>query len=395
MASFRAMPRWLITLLALAAFAMAAVALGNIVLKAYADGASSGPRWGHDLTQWWQGGSLLIQRRDPYTTIVPSAAPVLLLLAPLAYAPWGAATLIWAAVNLLLAVICVWCMGALAHIPPRSGQGLLLLGLFLSLIATRQVIELGQISLLIAACTLGALLLERDRPWLAGVLLGIAISKYTMSLPVLLVALLAGRWKVVAGCVATQVLALLAVALIAWTSPLVIIGEYLGYSTMIMGQTQDYAIHLLSLGWGPLGPLALAGATLALAALLGRWLLRPQAMAAIRAGGLASLTFAGALTLWSMYAVYHGRQDMVLSFLFVPIALGRTNHGADSYRLPPRAANTLAAFTWATALYWCLPGYAVLGMPAYRSIYALLNVAISLAWAALLLTIPPQPQGER
>lgn len=399
---------WLQGLVLAAVTLFAVVSLGNVVDRGYVESAFAGPRWGHDFDQWWDGGRLLLQGQNPYATTVPSAAPVLLLLTPLAALPRAPASVVWAVANLALAVACVWLMLRLNGGRLLSLAGALCLALFAALIATRQTLELGQISLLIAACVLAALLLLDSRPWSAGILLGVAFSKYTLAFPLLLICLWERRWKPLLAAVLTQIAALLVVAVAARTSPLTIARDYLDLSTRIMAQTQDYSVHLLSLGWGTLGVVATLVFTVALAAVLLAWYRRTASQPDARHSELTRLTLVGVLTMWGLYALYHGRQDMVFAFLFVvvvayrpsqvrpplpPLAppvyggMGRREGGGESLILSPRERALLDGFTWLVFVIWALPLYDALGTPLYRSVYALTNVIVSFVWAATLFRI--------
>lgn len=417
--------RWLQSVILGIATLFAVASLGNVVYRGYVEGGFTGPRWGNDLDQWWAGGRLLLQGQNPYATKVPSAAPVLLLLTPLAALPWLAASVLWAVANLVLAVGCVWLMLRLNGGRLGSLAGALCLALFAALIATRQTLELGQISLLITACVLAALRLLGHRPWLAGVLLGVAVSKYTLAFPLLLICLWERRWKPMLAAALTQLAALLAVALVARTNPVTIIRHYLDLSTRILAQTQDYSVHLLSLGWGALGDVALLLSSAALIVVLVAWYRWSARRPVARHAELTRLTLLGALTMWSLYALYHGRQDVVFAFLFVvvvayrptlawpPLRLGgdrgeglgadqgrKTNDqrdqpigpssfvpGPSKIALTPREQAALNAFTWVVLAVWMLPLYGVLGLPLYRSVYAVTTVAVSLVWAWTLFRV--------
>ncbi len=403
--------RWLQSVILGIVTLFAIASLGNVVYRGYVEGGFTGPRWGNDLDQWWAGGRLLLQGQNPYATKVPSAAPVLLLLAPLAALPWVAASGLWAITNLVLAVGCVWLMLRLNGGRLASLAGALCLALFAALIATRQTLELGQISLLITACVLAALRLLDHRPWLAGILLGVALSKYTLTFPLLLICLWERRWKPVLAAALTQLAALVAVALVARTNPVDIIRRYLDLSTRILAQTQDYSVHLLSLGWGAPGGVALLVSSAALIAVLVAWYRWSTRHPMARHTELTRLTLLGALTMWSLYALYHGRQDVVFAFLFVVVVAYRpsrvvpplppTPHPRrepageaemDRLALTPRQQAALNVFTWVVLAVWTLPLYGVLGLPLYRSVYALTNVAVSLVWAASLFRIStPRP----
>ena len=148
--------------------------------------------------------------------------------------------------------------------------------------------------------------------------------------------------------------------------------------------------------------------TVALAAVLLAWYRRTASQPDARHTELTRLTLVGVLTMWGLYALYHGRQDMVFAFLFVvvvayrpsqvrpplpPLAppvyggMGRREGGGESLILSPRERALLDGFTWLVFVIWALPLYDALGTPLYRSVYALTNVIVSFVWAATLFRI--------
>ncbi len=77
----------------------------------------------------------------------------------------------------------------------------------------------GQTALLVAALLGGGLLLVRSRPWLGGVLLGLAAIKPQFGLLVPIALLLTGQWRAIAGAVLSA--GALAGAVTLWLGPIV------------------------------------------------------------------------------------------------------------------------------------------------------------------------------
>ena len=176
--------------------ATAIISVGQLVIKSYTNNHFDNERWGLDLYQFWYGGKFLLQGKNPYIElyqrrpleyskdvgnypqaaqnpavekrwrvhIVPASAPVFLLMAPLSLLPWVSATFVWLLFNMALGVFFVWIILKCIGKKLLSLDGFLLMSLFFSLICTRQVFELGQTSLIVAAFMwLSFLVLSRQR----------------------------------------------------------------------------------------------------------------------------------------------------------------------------------------------------------------------------------------
>lgn len=146
----------------------------------------------------------------PFRGLRPFVYPpaTLLILAPFGQAPFEFANLIWTGVGL---VAVVWVMSAQVAAP----RVLALLAMVLSP-ASLLVLVTGQVTFMIAAMGVAALLCLKTRPILAGVLFGLAgvIKPQAMvMLPVALVALGAWRTVLVTALTATLVAVLSALVL--------------------------------------------------------------------------------------------------------------------------------------------------------------------------------------
>ncbi|HEY7834410.1 MAG TPA: glycosyltransferase family 87 protein [Ktedonobacterales bacterium] len=169
-----------------------------------------------------------------------------LLLEPLAAMPCADAWYVWQALNLVLWAACAF---ALARRASRVSPWLALFvaALALSFLPLIQGLAIGEIHVIILSiCLAGAALERHDRPYLAGVLLGVgAVIKYFPAL-LILYYLLRGRWRVAVGATTAVGVLLLAEWLIV------------GPRTLLMSVTGiHYAATVESQG-GVSGSLALA-----------------------------------------------------------------------------------------------------------------------------------------
>jgi hypothetical protein len=141
---------------------------------------------------------------------------MLLLLSPLSWLSWPTAKAVWLSCNLVFALAIPWLTIRLLPRGSRLGKAAIatVCLLFYGFYSTRVAIEMGQTTLIALLSMLASILLA-DRRWFAsGVWLGVALSKYSLSLPAL--ALLAGarRSRVVLTALAMQALGTVAVSLL-------------------------------------------------------------------------------------------------------------------------------------------------------------------------------------
>lgn len=402
---------------------MALTSIGRIYTKAFFDNRFDNARWGLDFYQFWYGGHFFLQGEEPYTSIqhseppdlkepnvptyvidgysegnglklrrrwpvntLPGAAPLFLVMTPLSLLSWVNASVAWSIINIALGFILVWLLVRLNGSKPASVEGILLLGMFFSTIAARQTIELGQTSLIVTASMFGALLLAERYRISAGILLAVAISKYTVGFPMFLY-FLYRRWlKEIISCIAAHLLGIMVLAIVGSVSPFQVLQGYISSSLLILQQTTGYAIHLPALGWGPATYLLVGGITIGVIWVLVIW--HRKSTLPIRRDMLTALTLVGIGSLWSLLSLYHGRQDMVAAFVFIALIVlrvGNDQMGAFStYQLTTRQKNLLYMFTIFVFLVWSLPIYALIGSTAYRVMYAVCNISV-LATLVLLL----------
>jgi hypothetical protein len=224
-----------------------------------------------DFHQFWYAGHYIIQGRDPYEAFFEEEAPALpvvyldgvivdqypvaqpklgrtptntpmivFLLTPFSYFSWPVAKWAFLVVNLILALVTGWLV--ITRIPfggiklSRVDEIFLLL-VYFDFSATRIAIENGQTTLLVFLLMLVALLYA-DRSWpIAGLSLGIALSKYSLSLPMFLFLLYKKKFKVLLLAIAIQILGILGLAAVSGNSPVKIVSENLRMFFILFNQT--------------------------------------------------------------------------------------------------------------------------------------------------------------
>src|SRR6266498_470379 len=214
------------------------------------------PLGARDFHQFWYAGHFIIQGRDPYAAyfageqpklpiryldgvtvnqypvaqgnlaIIPSNTPMmLLLLTPFSFFSWNTAKWAFMIINLLLMLLTGWLV--LRRVPFAGVKlalidEVLILLVYFDLSATRVAIENGQTTLLVFLLMILALLYA-ERSWqIAGLTLGIALSKYSLSLPLFLFFLYKKKFKLLLMAIAIQLLGMVGLAAIGRNSPVTV-----------------------------------------------------------------------------------------------------------------------------------------------------------------------------
>lgn len=277
----------------------------------------------------------------------PSLLPMIWPLGTMSYFP---ALAMWILVTAALWLIALRAWFARLDL---EGPSLLLLAAFPPLLIT---LTHGQTSLLVSALLGGGLLLVRDRPWLAGVLLGLATVKPQFGLLIPVALLASGQWRTIlaAGLAAIGLATLTALAFgpEVWSN-------WLAVTSVASGATDNGSIgyaKMVSLFAG----LRLLGVPSELALLAqGAQTLSVAAMVALSAWrrpfspGLAALILAGAPLATPFVLDY----DLVL--MAFPLAYLLASARQDDFRDWERSAMAAA---FAVALF-ARPVGLVFGVP--------------------------------
>lgn len=251
-------------------------------------------------------------------TVPANTAPITLLLSPLSFFTWRTAWLIWLVCNFALMLAIPWLLLGLLPRPPGSGalDYWLVVLAFLALFGPRNSAGNGQTSLLVFALMLLSLrLAARSAGW-SGLALGIALSKYSLALPLFLYFAFQRRWRILFYALLVQVACLLALAALTHERPLDILRAYVDIVPVLSGLP---GIHLGTLfsatsPWQLWAPLIFSLA--AFSVLI--WIQRKRSwkdFSVLRSGqlSLAGWLFFSALNLWSLLVAYHRGYDTFVS----------------------------------------------------------------------------------
>jgi hypothetical protein len=272
-------------------------------------------------------------------TAYPYTAPFVLLISPLSFFTWPVARAIWLATNLGMMLVIPWLacrfvQNETQRIPFKAA--LLLALVFYGFLPVKVVLGYGQTTLLILALMLMALLLAReDRDVLAGIVLGVALSKYSLAIGVLVFFLFQMKIRLLVTAAITQIAALVGLAMLASTSPLDIVRDYLDTGSKV---GQQAGIHLENyLHFLPQAAaigIALVCTVAVVAAAFARFRRVP--------GSPGEALAASTLITWSLIPAYHNYYDaavLIIPLAFVVLVL----YHSGRWRLSGAEAAALAA----------------------------------------------------
>ena len=285
---------------------------------------------------------------QPGLAIIPAnTASTLLLSSLLSFIPWNPVKYIWFVFNLGLILAIPWL--TLRLLPPslRLTNGLQWLTAlsFYSLKGQRVALVNGQPSILIFFLMIVTLLLRQSHWVWAGLALGVALGKYSLSFTVVIFLLLEKLFRVLAVAALVQAISLLAVSLLdggsLWETVRIYWEMVSFYS---VGQPGVHLGHGLSNYPGLAIVLLVVGSGVTLAALL--YLYRRGVLAA------DLLPLNSLLCLWLLLAIYHRVYDTMIVLLFLTVCLS----AITAWHLPARQAQVLGV-CWVIFLFvMCLPG---------------------------------------
>ncbi|MEE9513401.1 MAG: glycosyltransferase family 87 protein [Anaerolineales bacterium] len=350
------------------------------------------PAGANDLYVYWYAGHFVREAQDPYNAfltdqkpslpihyldktvtdlrdvVVPGWVPAPVLTFPLvailscfAFLSWPIAKLVWLGFNLLYIFL----------IPPlilrifapdgrweRWIRAFFILA-FVGLTSTRYAGSSGQMTFLVLLLALGSIHFSKNRPYTAGILLGIALSKYSLSIGFFLYLLLFERnYRSTLTALAVQTLGLLGLSMMSGTAVVDIIREYL---FMLLHHSQMEGIHVASLF--PSKPWEFQIAiilTLAVSLPLLLWhnrskehILNKQLSPTHRQHLLI------VLSLWALLVGYHRAYDAVLYILFISLGL-QLYQSPGTWRLTLRNRNILLVFLAVTTIFFMLPAGSII-----------------------------------
>jgi hypothetical protein len=309
------------------------------------------PEGARDFHQFWYAGHFIIQGRDPYEAffageqpalpiayfdgvvlerypvaqsdleITPSNTPaMLLLLSPLAYLSWANAKMAFLVINIVLMLLTANLIVRripFADVKLSPIDELFIFLIYIDLSATRIAIENGQTTLLVFLLMILAVLYAQ-RDWrISGLALGLALSKYSLSLPIFLFLLFKKKFRILIVAVSVQILGILGIAAITGTPPLTIVLENIQLFFRLFDQP---GIHLSRWFEGISGNLISSMLpvlimTLAVFLPIYSWLRSrrvPSNMQDVIDFHLLTILF-----IWTMLVAYHRLYDTLILIIFV------------------------------------------------------------------------------
>jgi hypothetical protein len=221
---------------------IAELALLLLALSSLTYAVITAPRGGFDLqtfqgtAQRWIDGSYTFGR-GPAHMYPPFAVP---LFAVLAFIPFNILIVIWLALNIAAAAVTLQFAIKLYGADWEPRLSVWLTAILLVWAPFRVTLRLGQISLMVTGLLLGTLSArQKKRDLLAGLLLGLSLCKFSLTLPFLLYFIFKREWRLVAVSLAIPVVL---AELFALRMGISIVDAFRAYSAvMAERQVQGYS----------------------------------------------------------------------------------------------------------------------------------------------------------
>ena len=401
-------PQWLLVAAIVTLAALAAFLHYRVV--------SRGGEHAIDFFSFWRSGQVVWQGFDPYQVTLanqppgipplsnenlpadwramPSnTAPILLIIAPLARLSWTSAFSLWSLINLGLVVLNGMLVTRLFGNKPLSWRGLVILLVFALLIATREVIEYGQTTLLVFALMLLALLMGQRYPVAGGIWLGLALSKISLAFPAFLFFLYRRWFRGLAISILVQVFGLAVIAVIGKTNP---IDVGLEYVRIMLLHSDLPGYHLTSGLLQSVGafavPIVLFG-SIGLWGLLAFWHHSRHTVAEPYSSAAALVLFVIVMQ-WNLLTFYHRRYDNAVNILFIALVLLWVNGPRQWFNISGGQRRLVNAVTVLSAIVWIAPLYQVLSAEVYVAVFDLCNLAALATSVWLLFRMPQQDEAH-
>ena len=316
------------------------------------------PDGAHDLHPYWYRGHSLRQGSNPYraalenetpaapvtyldgvittqppiaqpglSTFITISAPLSLFMFSFSLFSWPFAKGLWIAINLILILILPWLV--LRSFPYdlwfNNLDRLILFLIVYAFGATRGSVMIGQTSLIVFSLLLSSLIL-RERHWLiSGLLLGIALSKYSLALPFILFLILELRPKnflLLLVSLGVQLLGVITLGYASRESPIAIIQDYVQVFKHISA-THDRSSIQISIFLPPDSNLVIPligfiTVVVLVTLVFGLWQRRKIASSAIP---LLNYHLLAILVVWVFLIAYHGGYDLIILLILVPLLL--------------------------------------------------------------------------
>jgi hypothetical protein len=223
---------------------------------------------GWDLRGLWDLNNAVLHRVDPYplalsaTCFMPTEAGLFcnppvntplfwLITSPIALLDWSGAVFAWFLVNIISAIVIVYLIETqMLPQPIRSKRLAILALLFFASAPLSSAISIGQTTVLIFLMALAGFFALRKRQLLAGVLIGLALSKYSLVFPILMFLLLDRRFVALAVAVAMQLIGVLVFCFVVGTPLDTFLTNYFRLASIYIASPTEFNLHSRFVEWG-------------------------------------------------------------------------------------------------------------------------------------------------
>jgi hypothetical protein len=223
---------------------------------------------GWDLRGLWDLNNAMLQRVDPYplalsgNCFMPTEAGLFcnppvntplfwLITSPIALLDWSGAVLAWFLVNITASIVLVYLIETqMLPKPIRIERLAVLTLLFFASAPLSSAVSIGQTTVLIFLMAIAGFFALRKSQLLAGVLIGIALSKYSLVFPIVMFLLLDRRFVALAAAVAMQVFGVLAFCFVVGTPLDAFLTNYFRLARIYIASPTEFNLHSRFLEWG-------------------------------------------------------------------------------------------------------------------------------------------------
>lgn len=247
-----------------------------------------------------------------------NTAPFVFLFSVFSFLPLKYAAVIWSVLNILFAVfiplIILKIFRAYGISLPEYFEVLSVLVFFSLNMTFRGIIGNGQTtSLIFLFLCLSVLFFKRGQPIFAGLVLGLALSKYNVAVPVFIFFLMRRQFKILSIAVLVQLIGVLFLSLWAWVSPIEIVEDYLAIA--FFHATISYVHGINISAYFPKSILVSLGSFLIVTILygVGFYFSAGRSTKIKLSSGQDDLPILNLLFLWTLLSLYHLGYDTILA----------------------------------------------------------------------------------
>lgn len=167
-----------------------------------------------------------------------------LITTPIAALDWNKAQVVWFILNIIsIMIILALIERKLLPVPVQIPRFILLVLLFFASGPVSSILQIGQTSIIIFVFALLGFILLPKSQLLAGVFIGLALSKYSLTFLIVLYLLLDHKYRALTTAILTQVIGLLLISLFVNTPPQTILADYVTLATRFVDSTTEFNLH--------------------------------------------------------------------------------------------------------------------------------------------------------